>query len=483
MPKRDQGRPRAEPKPREPHVERRLTDRLNRRIWPIVISIAYVCVALCYFFLWGPVVRHIPAEWVLPYDPTLTYLAAIELAHGHLSAIYSSHVSEMPGIIITMAPLGALSNVFHTTLLAVNGQHTSVLTHYSVGYPGDWPHNIKPLLGPGVFKSGGKLLVARPQWAVAVETVALVLSCVAFFSFDALAERLGVSKARRAFLSVVEAVLLWNVIVNWGHPEDVIALSFGMYALTLALDRRFVGAGWLCGAAVLFQPLVVLILPVLFTMAGPRRWLGFALRTVVPSAVLLSVPLIANFSAVYDDVIKQADYTQGDHTTPFTSLSPHLSGQGANYAVEGGPGRLLCVLLAVLIGVWAAKRWRERPEYLVFACAIALALRSYTESALAAYYPWSALAVAMIVAARCNGWRFATAASLAICTSVASQWNLPWIAYWTIQIVGITALLVVTAKPERAPVLAKVPLEPGRVRWSRHATGHVKNLNKGSAGR
>ena len=409
-------------------------------------------------------VRHIPSEWVIPYDPTFTYLSAVQLGHGHWSQIYSSHVGEMPGIIILMAPLGALSNVFHTTLFQVIGQHTYVFRHYSVGYPSDWPRDIKPFLGPGVFRSGGKILVAQPQWAAAFGTYSLLLSCIALFSFDALAERLGVSRARRAFLAVVEAVLLWNVIVNWGHPEDVIALSLAVYALTFALDRRFVGAGWLFGAAVAFQPLVVLTLPVLFAMAGPRRWLGLAMRSILPGAVLLLVPLIVSFSDVYNEVIKQTDYTEGNHATPFTALSPHISGKGPTLAVGGGPGRVLAVFLAVLVGVWAAKRWRERPELLVYACAMALALRSYTESALAAYYPWSALAVAMVVAARCNRWRFAAAASVAIGTSVASQWNLTWAPYWTIQIVGITALLVVTANPERAPVLEKVPLEPRRVR-------------------
>ncbi len=415
-------------------------------------------------------VRHIPSEWVIPYDPTFTYLSAIQLGHGHWSQIYSSHVGEMPGIIILMAPLGALSNVFHTTLLKVVGQHTYVFTHFTVGYPGDWPRNIKPFLGPGVFVSGGKLLVSRPQWAAAFGTYSLLLSCVALFSFDALAERLGVSKTRRALLAVVEAVLLWNVIVNWGHPEDVIALSLAVYAFTLALDRRFVGAGWLFGAALAFQPLVVVMLPVLFAMAGPRRWLAMTIRSILPGAVLLLVPAIVSFSDVYNEIIKQTDYTEGNHATPFTALSPHISGHGASLAVGGGPGRVLAVLIAVLVGVWAAKRWRERPELLVFACAIALALRSYTESALAAYYPWSALALAMVVATRCSRWRLAAATSLAIFTSVASQWNLTWLPYWTIQIAGITALLVVVGKPERAPVATEAPLEPSRRPATRQAT-------------
>ena len=64
--------------------------------------------------------------------------------------------------------------------------------------------------------------------------------------------------------------------------------------------------------------------------------------------------------------------------------------------------------------IWVSRRWRDRPELLVFACVVALALRSYTESVLNDYYPWAALAVGVVVAARCTRWRFGIASALAI---------------------------------------------------------------------
>ena len=409
----------------------------------------------------------------MPYDLAYTYLATSQLAHGHLGAIYNAHVSydEFPGIVIAMAPLGSLSNVFHTTLLQVVNGHSYVVSHYTAHY------TYIPFLTPGWFVVGGKLFVADPQWAMAVGIYSLLLSCLALFAFDALAEGLRISRGRRAVLSVVEAVLLWNVIVEWGHPEDAVAIALAMYALIFAFKRRFVGAGWLFGAAVAFQPLVLLMLPVLLAIAGRRNGLGLAIRSILPSAVLVAVPLIANFSTTFHALAEQPNYPNRDHATPWTALSPRLGGHGLDLAVAGGPGRVVAILLAALIGVWVYKRWRERPDLVVFACVVVFALRSYTESVLDAYYPWAALAVGVVVAARCSRWRFATAISLAIAATIVAQWNLAWLPWWTVQIVCLTALLVVAAQ-QPVPSLPKdsLPLKGPQ------STGPVGTLIHGVLG-
>ncbi len=444
-----------------------VTNRVRRRTWPIVVSIVYVGLALAYFFGWGSVVQHIPGSWTLPYDTAYTYLAGIQLAHGHFGSIYTAHASfdEFPGIVIAMAPIGAFSSAFHTTLFEVIGNHSYVVNHYSVTY------SYLPFLTPGWLIVGGKLLVAQPQWAVAVGFYSLLLSCTALFAFDALAEGLRVSKGRRVVLCFVEAVLLWNVIVVWGHPEDAVAVALAVYALIFCFRGRFVGAGWLFGAAVLFQPLVLLMLPVLLAMAGRRSGLGLAVRSLLPSAVLVAVPLAVNFSATFHALAEQPNYPNRDHATPWTALSPHLGGHGLDLAVAGGPGRVLAILLAVLIGIWVSKRCLKRPELVVLACAVALALRSYTESVMDPYYPWAALAVGVVVAARCSRWRFAIAISLGVAATVLAQWKLAWLPWWTIQIVLLTALLVVAAK-QPAPALAKDTLPPRRT----HSTGSVGTL-------
>ena len=211
--------------------------------------------------------------------------------------------------------------------------------------------------------------------------------------------RLQVSRQRRAVITIVEAVLIWNVTVLYGHPEDAVAIALAIYALISAMDGRFVKAGWMFGAAVAFQPLVLLMVPVLLAMAGRRRGIGLAVRSVLPSAVLLSVPLIANFSVTFRELVDQPSFPNLNHVTPWTALATRLGGHGSSLTVAAGPVRVLAIPLAIGIGIWVVRRrWLERPELLAFACAMALALRSYTESVLVAYYLAGALAIGVVVA-------------------------------------------------------------------------------------
>jgi hypothetical protein len=308
----------------------------------------------------------------------------------------------------------------------------------------------------------------------------LILSCIALFAFDALAERLKVSRSRRAVLCVTEAVLLWPAVALWGHPEDAVAVALATYALIFTLDKRFVGAGWLFGAAVAFQPLVLLMLPVLLAVAGRPRMFGMAVRSVLPAAVLITGPLIANFSATFRTLTEQPNFPNLNHQTPWTALSPHLGGQGLDETVAGGPGRVLAIVLSVGIGIWVARHWRDQPDRIVLACAVALALRCYTESVMDDYYLWASLAVGVVVAARCNRWRFLAAVALAIAATVFAQRALGWVPWWMIQIGALTALLVVAAKPQPV-VLATPAAEPvgarigtGRQGGSRSKSGGKK---------
>jgi hypothetical protein len=314
-----------------------------------------------------------------------------------------------------------------------------------------------PFLNAQEIHFGTGSYVLQPQWVVYADPYALLMSCVALFAFDALAERLQVSRARRAVLCVVETFLLWNVTVLWGHPEDAVAVALATYALVFALDGRFVGAGWLFGAAMAFQPLVLLMLPVILAMAGRQLALGVAIQSVLPAAVLLAVPLIASFRVTLHVLIDQPGSPGANHVTPWTSLSPNL-GEGL---VAAGPVRTVGVLLAVGLGVLAYRRWRERPEMLIWACALALALRSYTESVMTPYYAWAAVAVIVVVAARSSLLRFNVAIALAVAVTITAQWKLAWFPWWAIQIVGLTGLLAVTAQPQPL-VLAKQRAESGR---------------------
>lgn len=412
-----------------------------RRVAPIVVSLVYVALALAYFFRWGPLVRHIPSLWIGPGDlSATTYPAAIALAHGHLSSLYQPATGflNFPGILVVLVPLGALSSLFHDSgvIIRVNNHlvsHPQVSTFRQLANAN--------YLGPRF--SHGNEIVYHPQAFVPLVIVAVLLSCTALFACDALADRLDVPPSRRAGLCVAEAMCLWNVTVFWGHPEDALALALAVYALISAIDGRFVPAGWFFGASIAVQPLVVVMLPILLVIAGKRRALGLVSRSIVPAAALTIPPLVAGFHDTVHALVAQPNYPDNpvNHQTPWTALAPGRNGAGVNEPVSSGPLRIEALALAVALGVWA-RRWRDDPERLAWAVAVALALRIYFEPVLDDYYMWPALAVGLSVAARGTRRRFGAAIGVALLTTIVAQWRLDWLLWWAINAGGVAGMLV-----------------------------------------
>ena len=398
-------------------------EHLDRRIWPWLVTVGFVVAGCAYVFWWAGAVRHRPFLWISPGDIGGTYLSATELAFGHFGSIYRpaiGHIDAFPGILVALVPLAALATTFRTTLVQV-AHHHRPLPHPKAVYF----HQSGILSGaPGTTTVHGYQYVIQPQWVQFVVPYSLVLSCLALFACDALAERLGVPRRRRALLVLVEAVLLWNVAVLWGHPEDAVAVALAVYALVFTVERRLVGAGWLFGAAVCFQPLVLLMLPVLLVAAGWPAALAMTVRAVVPTAALVAVPLAAGFKTTLQALADQRAFPNINHQTPWTALAPRLGGRGRDLTLASGPGRLVSVLLACGLGA-AVRRWRERPELLALACALGLFLWPLTESVMTAYYVWPALALAAVVAARADARRFGSAIVLAVVVTVVAQWHLP----------------------------------------------------------
>lgn len=448
-----------------PSLDRWIVDRLRRRTGPIVVAVVYVVLGLLYVFRWGSVVRHTPSLWITPVDLSGIYRASSAFAHGHLDAIYhaNSGFLSLPGFLVVLAPLGAFSSVFHTTFVELTKNH------HLLTYPAFLVSHNPQILDSGTIFSGAhhaNEYSIQPQWFAFVFPYVLVLSCSALFACDALAERLQVNRARRAVLSLAQAVVLWPVIVFWGHPEDALAVALAVYALWFALDQRFGWAGWLFGAAVAVQPLVIVVFPVLLVLGGRTRVLGLVLRGAIPAAAVTVGPLVAEFHATVHDVVTQPALPdlKGNHQTPWTFLAPKLGGTGSLTAVGGGPTRAVALALAAAVGWWA-RRWRQRPEMLVWVAALALALRTYTESVMTSYYVWPALALGLVVAARGSRGRFGLSVALAIGVTIGAQLNLELFPWWFIEVAGVTGLLVAAAWPDPTeapePVAARAGARPG----------------------
>ncbi len=409
-----------------------------------MVSAVYVVLGLVFCFRWGPVVRHVPSLWIRPVDLGVTYNAATALAHGHFGAIYQPGAGFLayPALLFVLAPLGAIS--FGGSFIKIAVDHHLLL--HPVVYTTTNSTNLL-IAGSPVFSNRAEY-VLHPDALVALIPTALVLSCVALFACDALAERLEVSQSRRVALVVAEAIILWNVTVLWGHPEDTVAVALAIYAVIFAMDERFTGAGWLFGAALAFQPLVLMMFPVLLVMGGKDRALGLIVRGVVPAAVVTVAPLVGNFHDTVHALVTQPTfpYNFENHQTPWTFLAPRQGGSGNETAIGAGPMRIAVLALAAGVGWWA-RRWRNRPEMIAWAVAVALALRLCFEVTMTDYYVWPALAVGLVVAARCSRLRFAVSIAVAILTTVVAQWNLGWLPWWSIEMAGTAGLLIITSRP------------------------------------
>ena len=220
-------------------------------MFPLIASAGLIVIGM-YTTTWGPTMIG-RTEWALPYDLWGTLIATTRLAHGNIGGLYAppTGLISLPGAAVILLPGAALISALGLSL----------------SIPG--PHNLHPSVW----------LVAGPY--------EIALCCVTLFAADALAEQLGVRFWKRGLLAAASAGILWSVSARWGHPEDAVAVGLLLYAVLAQARARLSLAGWLAGAAVCVQPLVLLALPVLLALLPWRRMAPFLVRAALPSAVLL----------------------------------------------------------------------------------------------------------------------------------------------------------------------------------------------------
>jgi hypothetical protein len=415
-----------------------MRNRLTRRLFPLLATAVLIAVGMI-TTTWGSAMIG-RSEWALPYDLWGTLVAAARLTHLDLGGLYTQPTGlvSLPGAAVILVPIAAVID----------------MAGMSLRIPGpDNPH-------PAVWLAAGPYQIA--------------ISCVALFAADALAERLGVSKARRALLVAASAGALWNVCDRWGHPEDAVAVGFLLYAM-LALSRsRTALAGWLAGAAVAVQPLVLLAVPVLLAVLPVRRMAGFLVRAALPAVVLLGAAALANWRATVTAVTRQPNSLLINHPTAWTSLAPHMSGGN----VAAGPARAVTIVLACCCALLVRRRRlaslsgtspagvpsagpAQWPTALLadvlWWVALTLALRSFFEPVMVSYYPWPALAVALIPAS--PRWRRLIAASViagGLTAAAQGSSHDVWI-WWVPLVAGLVVLLAVAYPGNFASAAATTP--------------------------
>jgi hypothetical protein len=391
------------------------TPWLVRRLFPLLAAVILIAVGMV-STTWGAqlVGKH---SWPLPDDLWGTLVAARRLLHLDLSGLYTqpTRLVAFPGAALILVPVVAVIGAAGLGLGAPSAHNT---------HPAAW-------------------LLAGPY--------EIALSAVALFAADAIADRLGVDRPKRALLAAAGAVALWSVSVRWGHPEDAVAVGLLLFAILALSDSRPGRSAWLIGAAVAVQPLVLLALPVVLVVLEPRRLAGFLTRAAVPGALLLAAAASANWQATVKAVTTQPNWPTIDHTTAWTALAPHMSGG----AVAAGPARALAILAACGCALAVKRRWRvprhsaewspEALRELLWWVAVTLALRCVSEPVMVAYYLWPPLAVALITASSNWSRLVATCLAASALTFVSqASWRGPWI-WWGSVVAGLALTLFFAA--------------------------------------
>jgi len=370
--------------------------------------------------------------WILPdYHHSLgwSYTADIwnylQLAHltdiGAYQAIYSQPtISTTPGVVAVLVPVWWL---IHAAGLSVSFQ-------VRVLHPTAWF-----VLGP----------------------YEVLLSASALYAVDSVAVRLGATTARRVLICAAEVYALYNVVL-WGHPEDAIAVTCLLYACLAISEGRWRRTGWLMGAAVAFQPFVLLSLPLLLFLAPRRELAAFLARLVAPTAVLLVLPLSLDWSVTVHDFLTQATFSTLNRPTPWVRFAPSLGLDGFHgatgvMAVGDGPARLLAVLCSVVLG-FLLRRSVHKLNILIAAVALSLSLWCFFETVIAPYYVWPAIAVALIGLSRATVSRAAAVLVSAAIADIASNADLHAESVWWVIVAALGALVAVSWPPT-----ARVPPE------------------------
>jgi hypothetical protein len=391
---------------------------LARRLFPLLATVALLVIGMGGTVWWGPaMIGH--TTWSLPHDLWGTLIAASRLVHLDLAGLYTQPTGliTLPGAAVILAPAAAVIDA----------------AGLSLQVPG--PHYPQP----------AAWLIAGPYQ--------IILSAVVLFAADAIAEQLGVTRWRRMALTAAQAMALWNVSVQWGHPEDAVAVGLLLYGI-LALSRaQTARSAWLLGAAVAIQPLVLLALPFLAVVIEPRRLPGYLARAAAPAAALLAAAAAANWSATFTAVTSQPNWLTVDHPTLWTFLAPPLRGGG----VAAGPARVIIIAVACGCALVVGRRWRAaRPAgrwspqlltELLWWAALGLALRSVFEPVMVAYYLWPPLALVLIPAAA-NWLSLITTSVIAGLLTFGSQvsWRGPW-SWWVPMVTGLALAMLAARLP------------------------------------
>lgn len=307
--------------------------------------------ALLYSFWLSGVIHHTPG-WFQADDVWNLIDAGRYVWNGALGFVYQGTGSyALPLSFILSAPVAGLMDTWHL----VEG------APYPVATPSAWVV-VAPYTT--LYWLPFLVLVRRSAWDLGLRSglAALQVACVP--------------------LVIVPAFF-------WGHPEDVMALTFLIAATRRVLRSDWVAAGLFLSLAVSSKQWAVMVIPLLITMGPPGR----RIRVTVAACALPAVFTVLVLGADWSDASKAlfAPVTLSAHSAGHLSFFAHWLG-GRTSQVSRTLGTCAAIPLGLLLG----RRSRQVPQVLAVAVLL-LVVRPLAEPIGYSYYWTPALLFAGLV--------------------------------------------------------------------------------------
>ena len=210
-----------------------------------------------------------------------------------------------------------------------------------------------------------------------------------------------------------------------------------------------------------------MIVPIIIAMVPLKRWLVVGVEMILPSVLLLLPPLIQEWGPTTRVLLHQPNFLQGNHATPWASLAPVMERAGlklvnslkyvklanghyrpvevvtklhAQAVLAAGPGRIVALLAACLIGVLVKVQKPSLPR-IIWLAALALSLRCLFEPVMVPYYLLPGVALALLVATLRSRLTFAWVCAVSAVSSVVSYFHFsPWDYYLVVMCPLLAAL-------------------------------------------
>lgn len=327
-------------------------------------------------------------------DASQSFYSTWAVAHGNLACAYSSTPR------LQFSPLFTPSQLIAPLYPLATGALAAL---FRIGHAATFPSSSQ--LGSHCSSA----FVAYYHWAlrshVLMTTLRLgyVVWLVLMGGVVAVIRAAGRGRCHRETVVVLAVALLSPVylcIVEFFHPQDVLAMGLILASVAGALSGRWVWSGIMVGLAIATQQYAFLALAPLFMVSSPNRRAAFAASATLAVAVIdIPMAILTSGRAIRPALFGSSRITfldtKGLTSTGGTVLwELHLQGL-LLFAIT----RALPIVAAAALGWWTWRRLGSaalEPAPLLSLIAASLCLRLVFEENLFGYY-FMAISVALVV--------------------------------------------------------------------------------------